>query len=246
MLELLQAKGASLDQGGVTMPKEWVAVGEERASHDGNIVAKGGEWREFVIFGEKCGAPPDPDIPRYLTKTTEVLEHLLPGAVAMANLGAGEIIFSALAPGTKLNTHCAAGNVRLTCHLGLFCPEGARIRCGPEWGQWEEGKCIFFDDSYEHEVENTGKGVRVVLLIRFWHPDVKSEHEYIPLLEEGMQDYERLFRRRSTPPMNEVVAQLINEPMQKIMAELGVGPGPSMDPMTLAKSEAADLALGAQ
>ena len=45
--------------------------------------------------------------------------------------------------------------MRLTCHLGLVCPEGARVRVGPTWGTWQEGKCIFFDDSYEHEAGRT-------------------------------------------------------------------------------------------
>ena len=46
----------------------------------------------------------------------------------------------------------------------------------------KEGKCIFFDDSFEHEVMHTpapgdgaaSKGTRIVLLIRFWHPDINS------------------------------------------------------------------------
>ena len=35
----------------------------------------------------------------------------------------------------------ASSNVRLTCHLGLVCPEGAKVRVGPTWGNWQE-RCM--------------------------------------------------------------------------------------------------------
>ena len=34
---------------------------------------------------------------------------------------------------------------------------------------WEEGRCIVFDDSYEHEVWNRTEHERVLLLVDFWH-----------------------------------------------------------------------------
>jgi aspartyl/asparaginyl beta-hydroxylase (cupin superfamily) len=37
---------------------------------------------------------------------------------------------------------------------------------------WQEGKCLVFDDSFEHEVWNKSDSERVVLLIQFWHPDL--------------------------------------------------------------------------
>jgi len=179
---LLRAKG-SRQKKGKEMPTGWVKVGDARAAHDGDIVAPGGEWREFLIYGCSEHGPPDPDVAKYLPQTCALLERLLPGAIAMARIGAGEIIFSALAPGTRLVPHCASSNVRLTCHLGLVCPAGARLRVGREWRTWQEGRCLFFDDSFEHEVrydaQSTGQvGAccdRVVLLLRFWHPDLGPE-----------------------------------------------------------------------
>merc|ERR1711971_543684 len=130
----------------------------------------------------------------------------MPGAVEMAQLGAGEIILSALAPGTKLVPHCASSNTRLTCHLGLICPSGARLRVGGEWGEWKEGKCIFFDDSFEHEVLHEGTSIRVVLLIRFWHPDLPLERR-MPTLEAGMESFNAMHRRRTVPPFTPAVMQ---------------------------------------
>merc|ERR1719272_20392 len=67
-------------------------------------------------------------------------------------MGVGEIIFSCLQPGSHLKPHCASSNMRLTCHLGLEVPEGCTIRVGQETRTWQEGECLWFDDSYEHEV----------------------------------------------------------------------------------------------
>ena len=29
--------------------------------------------------------------------------------------------------------------MRLTCHMGLVCPEGAKVRVGETWGTWQAG-----------------------------------------------------------------------------------------------------------
>lgn len=37
------------------------------------------------------------------------------------------------------------------------------------------GKCLVFDDCYEHEVWNKTEGERVLLLFDLWHPDLVEE-----------------------------------------------------------------------
>jgi aspartate beta-hydroxylase len=90
--------------------------------------------------------------------------------------------------------------------MGFIVPDGCSIRAGTEWRQWQVGKCIVFDDSFEHEVrplcgslqlgspptprertvlsiflpwhaqvKHEGEGVRVVLLMNFWHPELPRE-----------------------------------------------------------------------
>lgn len=179
-------------------------VGEGgRAEQDDLIVAPGGEWREYVIFGTDASSAATGE---HVPQTRAILERLLPGAVSMARIGAGEIIFSALHPGTRLLPHCASSNNRLTCHLGLSCPHGPRLRVGPEWATWEEGRCLLFDDSFEHEVVHDGTEVRIVLLIRFWHPDL-PEVRWMPTLEAGMEEFETMQRRRSLPPLSPAAAK---------------------------------------
>mmetsp|Transcript_77526 Transcript_77526/g.141865 ORF Transcript_77526/g.141865 Transcript_77526/m.141865 type:complete len:571 (+) Transcript_77526:71-1783(+) len=221
-----------------SMPN-FTPVGSERGQHDADIVE--GDWREFVIFGTQD----DPEVDMYMPNTKAILEKQLPGAVAMAKLGAGEIIVSALAPGTHLVPHCASSNIRLTCHLGLICPAGARIRVGESWGTWQEGKCMFFDDSFEHEVVHEGKGLRIVLLIRFWHPELPEE-KWLHTLQQGMKSAEELQRRRVTPPMSPAVRALVAEPMQKHLQAYGFGEGgehAGKDPMEVYRAEAGDMSL---
>jgi hypothetical protein len=57
--------------------------------------------------------------------TAALLRRLLPDAVELAETGAGEVIFSALAPHTEIAPHCAPTNLRLTLHLGLVVPPKA-------------------------------------------------------------------------------------------------------------------------
>jgi len=215
LTELVLAKGA---RDADDMPDGWSSVGGEgRFSHDSEIVKPGGEWREFVVFSS---LGEEPDVDKYVPKTKEVIEKLLPEAVTMARLGAGEIIFSAMAPGTRVATHCASSNTRLTCHLGLLAPAGAAIRVGTEWRGWEEGRCMFFDDSFEHEVVHEGESMRVVLLIRFWHPDLPEDRR-MSTLQEGLSRYEEMQRRRMIPPQSPAVRELVRAKMpQKSLESL--------------------------
>lgn len=44
------------------------------------------------------------------------------------------------------------------------------------WRRWHEGEVMVFDDSFEHEVINDTSLPRIVLLIRFWHPQLNNEN----------------------------------------------------------------------
>jgi len=142
--------------------------GSDLSAHDGQLVASG-EWREVVLLGDNCEKNRSrcPETCRILDSCSEVREA--------ARLRIGESLFSQLAPGTRLAAHCGPTNLRLTCHLPLIIPERCSITCGGETRVWEEGRCIVFDDSYEHEVSHQGDLPRVVLLVNFFHPGLPTE-----------------------------------------------------------------------
>ncbi|MHA7871821.1 MAG: aspartyl/asparaginyl beta-hydroxylase domain-containing protein [Hyphococcus sp.] len=83
-----------------------------------------------------------------------------------------ETFFSRLQPGAHIPPHFGLTNTRLTVHLPLIVPEGCEIRVGDDMHQWEEGKIIAFDDSFQHEAWNRSDRDRVVLIFETHHPDL--------------------------------------------------------------------------
>ena len=63
----------------------------------------------------------------------------------------------------------------LWANLMVEVPAGCGIRVGGEARTWERGRALVFDDSFEHEVWNDADAERVVLLLRFWHPDLGED-----------------------------------------------------------------------
>jgi aspartate beta-hydroxylase len=87
---------------------------------------------------------------------------------------AGMCYFSVMGPKTKVRPHCGFVNTRIRCHLGLVVPPDCQMRVGTETRSWQEGGCLVFDDSYEHEVANRSDRRRAVLLLDTWHPDLSE------------------------------------------------------------------------
>lgn len=103
---------------------------------------------------------------RLCPETTRLVEAI-PG---MTTAG-----FSVLAPGRHIAPHIGFSNAVLRCHLGLIVPDGCAIRVGTEIRHWQEGKCLIFEDTVEHEAWNRGNSIRVVLLIDVKKPGVVYE-----------------------------------------------------------------------
>jgi ornithine lipid ester-linked acyl 2-hydroxylase len=81
--------------------------------------------------------------------------------------------FSILSPHKHIPAHRGPWSGVLRLHLGLLVPEPrhqCRIRIANQVHPWEEGKCLIFDDTYNHEVWNDTDGYRVVLFVDFIRP----------------------------------------------------------------------------
>jgi aspartyl/asparaginyl beta-hydroxylase (cupin superfamily) len=141
-----------------------------------NLYSTGWDVFGFFAFGSRID-----DHCRLCPETAAVLEQI-PG-VATAG-------FSALKPRTHIQPHSgytytytesglserqALNQSVLRCHLALIVPNaltsiGCCIRVGNYLSNWEEGKCLVFDDSMEHEAWNRTEGTRVVLIVDFPKP----------------------------------------------------------------------------
>jgi hypothetical protein len=88
---------------------------------------------------------------------------------------AGVVMLSRLEPGTCIVPHCGFSNARLRVHLPLRPASGATLSVAGHTLSWEYGRCIVFDDSFEHEVRHDGDQPRLVLLLDMFHPALGTE-----------------------------------------------------------------------
>jgi beta-hydroxylase len=163
----------------------------------------GGGWK---VFGLYAVGQPIPGACAVCPNTVRALEQV-PG-LSMAG-------FSRLAPRAHVKPHVgwAASVYRL--HLGLVVPGGCRLRVAEVTRSWQEGRCLVFDDTVEHEAWNESDSPRGVLLLDFLRPGVRgSIADHVP---EEVQEYAaRLFAARTASRMDPDVAPSparVNQPM---------------------------------
>jgi aspartate beta-hydroxylase len=103
---------------------------------------------------------------------------------------APEALFSVLSPGTHILPHTGVTNTRLVTHLPLIVPPDCAIRVGGQEHVWQEGRCVTFDDTWEHEAWNRSGQTRVVLIVDSWHPDLSEvERAAVTDLVEAIGDF---------------------------------------------------------
>ena len=103
---------------------------------------------------------------------------------------APETLFSILTPGSHILPHTGVTNTRLVTHLPLIVPPDCAIRVGGEEHVWQEGRCVTFDDTWEHEAWNRSEQTRVVLILDSWHPDLSEvERAAVTDLVEAIGDF---------------------------------------------------------
>jgi len=130
-------------------------------SPDHRRIAPAGRWRSFFFYGYRYRDEKNCNI---CPRTAELVSRVP---------GLNSAFFSVLVPHTHLPPHTGVSKAFLTCHLGLQvpCESGkCRMRVVDEWLEWEEGKCLVFDDVFDHEVCNDSDKTRIVLLIQFKRP----------------------------------------------------------------------------
>uniref|UniRef100_A0A3B4CRZ0 Un-named hu7910 n=1 Tax=Pygocentrus nattereri TaxID=42514 RepID=A0A3B4CRZ0_PYGNA len=131
-----------------------------------------GNWGQFTLWqqGRKVGTSC-----QSVPKTCAFLERY-PEATSCKR---GQIKFSVMQPGTHVWPHTGPTNCRLRMHLGLVIPHtGCRIRCTNQTREWEEGKVLIFDDSFEHEVWQEADSYRLIFIVDVWHPELSQSQRH--------------------------------------------------------------------
>lgn len=113
-------------------------------------------WKTFFLMGFGHKADRNRDLCPQTARVLDQIPNLLTG------------FFSILHPGKHIPAHRGIFKGIVRTHLGLLVPGkpgDCRMRVDKEYIYWEQGKTVFFDDTYNHEVWNDSDGIRVVLLI---------------------------------------------------------------------------------
>uniref|UniRef100_A0A668TW45 Un-named hu7910 n=1 Tax=Oreochromis aureus TaxID=47969 RepID=A0A668TW45_OREAU len=162
-----------LERNWKTIRDEALAVLDQNTGHfvpeEENLREKG-DWGQYTLWqqGRKVG-----NACQGVPKTCALLERF-PEATGCKR---GQIKFSVMQPGTHVWPHTGPTNCRLRMHLGLVIPKrGCKIRCTNETREWEEGKVLIFDDSFEHEVWQEAESYRLIFIVDVWHPEL-TQHQ---------------------------------------------------------------------
>lgn len=162
-----------------TIRDEILGLDPARFHRESERIPRAGDWDVAFFYergrrnDETCLACP-------------VTTHAIEAYPAVRTL-AGLIYASRMAPSTHIRPHRGPTNLRLRCHLGLQVPDGdCAIRVGSETRRWEEGRCLVFDDFFEHEAWNHTGEERIVLIVDLWHPALTPGE--VELLT-GLQEY---------------------------------------------------------
>jgi aspartyl/asparaginyl beta-hydroxylase (cupin superfamily) len=173
----------------LSLEPSWFAPESER-------IQRSGEWD--VIFLYERGRRHD-EVCEACPVTTSVVEG--DGAMRTA---AGLVYVSRMRAGTHIAAHRGPTNLRLRCHLGIAIPDGdCGIRVQDESRRWREGRCVVFDDSYEHEWWNRTDADRIVLIVDLWHAGLTPVevhrlaglHRYAAAYAQRLDRYWRVNKR---------------------------------------------------
>ena len=130
-------------------------------SPDQYRISKGDRWKVFILYG--FGEPNARNCAR-CPETTRLLQGV-PGLLTAW--------FSILSPHYHIPRHRGVTKGVLRVHLGLKVPkdrQNCKMQVDDSFVVWEEGKCVVFDDFYQHEVWNNTDEERVILLFDFVRP----------------------------------------------------------------------------
>ena len=122
---------------------------------------------------------------RACPKTASVLDHV-PGLTTAG--------FSRLSPGAHIQPHSGWVRTVYRLHMGLVVPPNCALRVGNEIRPWQEGRCLVFDDTLEHEAWNRSQESRIVFLLDFLRPGIDAGSVDVAPLE--VQKMVRQFQHR--------------------------------------------------
>lgn len=145
---------------------------------NGTEEAYGPGWQKLVLQDRRW----DAEACRLFPTTCEILKAC--GAPSVHAFFARQRSKSGIQP------HTDNSNFFVTAHLGLEVPGSeCWIKVGDEKRVWVEGKALALDSSFVHETRNDASSDRVVLIVRFWHPQLTEvERSALDFIFDALDD----------------------------------------------------------
>jgi len=150
-----------------TVKNDYKLVTDEHTLHQGDW-----NWNSYILKGSRQSS-----FAINCPRTVEILESFEQPKL-MTEVPFSYTFFSTLGKQSSIAAHYGPCNLRVRCHFAIYVPsidDGGTNEsdiCGMEIGglkvKWQEGECVFFDDTYEHSVWNKTDSERVVLLFDLW------------------------------------------------------------------------------
>lgn len=147
------------------LSNDYRMIDQEQSLHQGNW-----EWFSYISKGAI-----QQNFKEVFPKTFNILENI---EERMTDLPFAYTFFSRLNPNSSISPHYGPCNLRLRIHLGLDIPDNCSITIADNQTTWKEGKCLVFDDTFIHSVDNKNQSKsRSILLFDVWHPDITEEEK---------------------------------------------------------------------
>ena len=130
-------------------------------SPDQTRISKGDNWKTYGLYLFGQAIEPNATM---CAHTRSILTRIP---------GLQNAWFSILAPGYHIPPHRGPTRALIRAHLGLKVPadrSACWLRVDEEICTWQEGRCLLFDDTYEHEVRNDTTEYRAVLFLDIDRP----------------------------------------------------------------------------
>jgi len=135
-----------------------------------------GEWNRVLLyhgrnFTKECEV--------VFPKTCALLKQWLPSKPGLpwTSDQNEQVMIIKMKKGTDVEVHSGPANNILNIHLGLTGLTGAKLIIANETHEWEEGKVIAWDGSYDHRVHCLEcVEDRVIMMVRYMHPDMSASH----------------------------------------------------------------------
>jgi aspartate beta-hydroxylase len=164
---------------------EVLGLDPTRFQPESERIQRAGDWD--VVFLYERGRPHD-EVLAQCPVTARAIE-----SPEVMRAPGGLIYVSRMRAGTHIRPHRGPTNLRVRCHLGIQVPDGdCAIRVGEEARTWREGRCLVFDDHFEHEAWNRTSEDRTVLIVDLWHPALTpTEVSLVAGLQEQLYAYAR-------------------------------------------------------